>query len=196
MLQVIGGDQMVTDKAGAAVFSELEALAEYIRAAKAEISALRPTEVKDEFISSASDELDAIIEATAEATHSIMDAAEAVEEVIGAVDEKAAAQLTNATTMIYEACTFQDITGQRVTKIVDTLKHIEEKVDSLVAAFGDDKDTKKKTRKTASKKTKTTKAKKTADKKKASDEDLLNGPQLSDNAKSQEEIDALFASFD
>ena len=45
-------------------------------------------------------------------------------------------QLQEATTRIYEACSFQDITGQRITKVVSTLKTIEAKVASIVATFG------------------------------------------------------------
>ena len=44
----------------------------------------------------------------------------------------------DATTRIYEACSFQDITGQRITKVVKALHGIEEKVDAFVAAFGDE----------------------------------------------------------
>ena len=47
-----------------------------------------------------------------------------------------AAKLQDATTRIYEACSFQDITGQRITKVVATLKTIEAKVAQIVATFG------------------------------------------------------------
>ena len=47
-----------------------------------------------------------------------------------------AAKLQDATTRIYEACSFQDITGQRITKVVAALKAIEAKVAQIVATFG------------------------------------------------------------
>ena len=47
-----------------------------------------------------------------------------------------ATKLQDATTRIYEACSFQDITGQRITKVVTTLKTIEAKVAQIVATFG------------------------------------------------------------
>ncbi len=165
------------------LFGELEELAKYIQNAKKEIFSLRPDEVKDDFLPTASDELDAIIEATADATNAIMDATEIIEETMSGLDGKAAASLMTATTNIYEACGFQDITGQRITKVVSTLKEIEEKIDGLLNAFGDGRPVKKKT---ITKK----------DKKVLSDEDLLNGPQSSDKATSQAEIDALLAGFD
>lgn len=170
------------------LFAELEALAKYIQDAKKEIAALSPDEVKDDFLPTASGELDAIIQATADATNAIMDSTELIEEVTPSLKGKNAEKLMAATTGIYEACGFQDITGQRITKVVNTLKEIEIKVDGLVAVFankslGAGKTVKKKP--AAKKRTG-----------KTTDEDLLNGPQASDKAKSQAEIDALLASFD
>ena len=135
------------------LFGELEALAKYIQDAKKEIAALSPDEVKDDYLPTASDELDAIIDATADATNAIMDSTEVIEDVMAEVNSKAADKLMAATTQIYEACGFQDITGQRITKVVSTLKNIEEKVDGLLDVFSDGKSTagKKLTKKTKSK---------------------------------------------
>ncbi len=169
------------------LFDELEALAKYIQDAKKEIAALSPDQVKEDFLPTASDELDAIIEATADATNAIMDSTELIEDVMSELDGEAAEQLMTATTRIYEACGFQDITGQRITKVVGTLKSIEEKVDGLLDVFSDG--AKRKRKKPAKKSEKETK-------REISDEDLLNGPQSADKAKSQAEIDALLASFD
>ena len=47
-----------------------------------------------------------------------------------------AAKLQDAVTQIYEACSFQDITGQRITKVVTTLKAIEGKVAHIISTFG------------------------------------------------------------
>lgn len=161
------------------LYRELEALADYIHAAKAEIAALRPGEIKDQFIASATDELDAIVGATEAATNEIMDAAEKLEALAPVMDSEVAARMTEITTLIFEACTFQDITGQRITKVVKALKEIESRVENLVKAFGSDYEA-------------TPKAAKGA----VTDQDLLNGPQLPSNAANQAEIDALLASFD
>jgi len=117
------------------LYRELESLAVYIENAKTEIAALSPDEINSTHIPKATDELDAIIVATEGATHAIMSAAEKIESVTGAVSEEVNATLTDAVTAIYEACSFQDITGQRITKIVKTLKHIDEKVAALVGAL-------------------------------------------------------------
>ena len=112
------------------LYSELENLGNFIHSAKAEIAALRPDEVKEQFLTAAGDELDAIVEATAEATNGIMDATEIVEGVMSGLEGEQAERLMDATTRIYEACSFQDITGQRITKVVKALHGIEEKVDA------------------------------------------------------------------
>ncbi len=166
------------------LFAELESLASYIQSVKSEIATIRPDEVKEDYLPRAADELGAIVDATAEATNAIMDAAEIVERLVGKTDADVGGKLHNATTMIYEACGFQDITGQRINKVVRALKDIEEKVDKLIAAFGG--------------KAAAGSAKKTMNKKDGpiTDESLLEGPQLKNKGSSQEEVDALLAGFD
>lgn len=119
------------------IFVQLRRLSEFITKTREELSSLRPSEMKSQFIPKATDELDAIVEATASATHRIMDAADVIMEVAGRLDGPDADKVNNAVTSIFEACTFQDITGQRVTKIVNVLKVIETRVDKMVAALGE-----------------------------------------------------------
>lgn len=177
MLDTMTGDIDANDLK---LYREIESLADYIHAAKAEIAALRPGEIKNEFIASATDELDAIVGSTEAATNEIMDSAEHLESLTPMMDPEVAARLTEITTRIFEACTFQDITGQRITKVVKMLKEIEGRVESLVKAFGSDMDA----------------PSDKADKGVVTDQDLLNGPQLPSTAADQAEIDRLLASFD
>ncbi|MDH3336090.1 MAG: protein phosphatase CheZ [Rhodospirillaceae bacterium] len=169
------------------IFSELENLASYIHDAKQEIAAIRPDEVKDDFLPKAEIELGAIVEATAEATHTIMDACDGLDGLMSQLEGDAASTLMDATTKIYEACTFQDITGQRINKVVKTLQHIEARVDKLIDVFGI------KIEKSVSD---SGQGLNTGKSDKISDEDLLEGPQLKGQGKSQSEIDDLLASFD
>ncbi|MEO5373334.1 MAG: protein phosphatase CheZ [Alphaproteobacteria bacterium] len=166
------------------LYTELEQLADYIRDIKAEIAALRPDEIQEHYLPSAADELDAIVEATENATNSILAAAEAIESVAADVDPAIADRLTEVTTSIYEACTFQDITGQRIGKVVKALKVIQGRVETLVNAFGSEIDQIRQ---------KTDAEKAAAGPTAPSEKDLLNGPQLSGAAKSQDDIDALFS---
>ncbi|WP_448188904.1 protein phosphatase CheZ [Azospirillum sp. sgz301742] len=165
----------------AKLYRELEELARYIHRVKSEVAAVRPADIRDEHIATATDELDAVVGATEKATFAIFDACDVVGAVAGAVDAENAGKLNDAVTRIYEACNFQDITGQRITKVVKALKHIEAKVDALVAALGEE----------------TFRA---PDPAPTADDDpdkaLLHGPQSEAQATSQDEIDRLLASFD
>jgi chemotaxis protein CheZ len=168
------------------IYEELDDLVKYIQAAKAEIASIRPDEIQSQYIPSATDELDAIVEATEAATNHILDAVEKIEALQSEVSPEIGERISEITTEVYEACNFQDITGQRITKVVNALKHIEEKVEALVAALGGDKGR-------AAPPLPPTEVESV---KPLTDEDLLNGPQLPPQAQNQADIDALFASFD
>ena len=203
LLETLGGDLTADDLR---LYHEVEKLGRYIRAAKTEIAALNPVDIREEFLPTATDELDAIVQATEKATGEIMDATEGIEEVIGRLERPdldpaaAAAALQDATTHIYEACSFQDITGQRITKIVRVLKSIEARVESLVQAFDPDALAAGEGRKggAADLQKAGNFGRETAAAKgdKADDDALLNGPQAEESAMAQDDIDALLASFD
>ena len=180
LLTTLSGDISAGDLK---LYQEIEGLAVYIHKAKAEIAALRPRDIQDDYIASATDELDAIVGATENATNEILDAAEKLEELGGELSPEISMRMMDVTTRIFEACNFQDITGQRITKVVRALKHIEERVEALVAAFGPElQEQLAQTVKTEMGKTETV----------VSDHDLLNGPQMPDMAHDQAAIDALF----
>lgn len=162
----------------AALLAELEALGRTITRAKAEIAALSVDDITGAHIPSATDELDAIVDHTAQATNEILDCCETLEALQADVPERAAAALQDAVTRIYEACSFQDITGQRIGKVVAALKAIESRVEAAVAnASGRASPTAHEGPRTEG-------------------EALANGPQLPGGATSQAEIDRLLASFD
>jgi chemotaxis protein CheZ len=157
---------------------EVEELGQMIAATKSEIAALRVDDITDHDIPFATDELDAIVEHTAHATDAILESCEMLDEVSATVSGDAAAKLQAATTKIYEACSFQDITGQRITKVVTTLKTIEGKVAHIIGTFGA-----------------TAAGARASVAHVATDADLLNGPQLPANAMDQSDIDKLLADF-
>jgi chemotaxis protein CheZ len=161
------------------LLAEVEQLGHTIASAKAEIAALRVDDITHDHIPFATDELDAIVEHTATATNAILTSCETLDNVASSLSGEPAAKLQDATTRIYEACSFQDITGQRITKVVATLKTIEEKVAQIVATFG---------------------AGSTAADGEAEVEvgeaALLNGPQHPTVAMDQSDIDRLLASFE
>ncbi len=163
------------------VYKELDDLAQYIRAAKSEIIDLCPNDIREEHLPDAADQLDAIVSATAEATNTILDAAEIIDAEARSIGAK---EINEQVVRMFEACSFQDLTGQRISKVVNTLKHIEAHLDRLVDAFGEEVRRATKPRNGGEKASGKT------------DADLLNGPELPEKANKQEEIDALLASFD
>ncbi len=162
------------------LLAAVQALGDTISAAKAEIAALRVDDITGSQIPSATDELDAIVAHTAAATDVILETCETLDKVASALDGPLAEQLQNATTHIYEACGFQDITGQRITKVVATLQAIEARVMQMVNAFGGPRPA-------------VLMAPVAVPLDAAA---LLNGPQLPSQAMDQSDIDRLLGSFD
>ncbi|MBV8827330.1 MAG: chemotaxis protein [Hyphomicrobiales bacterium] len=115
-----------------AVHRELREIAAYIAAMKAEIAGLHFNELKHTRIPAAGQELDAIVKATEAASNTIMECAEAV-LAADASDPAFKSMVDEQMLIVFEACSFQDITGQRVAKVIETLKHVE----ARVARFSD-----------------------------------------------------------
>jgi chemotaxis protein CheZ len=176
VLSTLSGDLSAQETS---LLAEGEALGHTIARAKVEIAALRVDDITDNHIPFATDELDAIVEHTATATNAILSSCETLDEVARSVTGEPATRLQDATTRIYEACSFQDITGQRINKVVGTLKTIEAKVVQIVATFGNgDRETLDEFAGAAT------------------DAALLNGPQHPAVAMDQSDIDKLLASFE
>lgn len=114
------------------LLSVLEYLSLHIRRTREEVSTLRPNGAGPDLLSSSADELEEILSETARAANEIMGAAEAIEEIGAKTKPEIAEALMAAVTRIYEASAFQDITGQRITKVVRALQHIEGRIDALV----------------------------------------------------------------
>ena len=167
---------------------EIHNLAQYIERFRTEIARISKGDPDSRF-KTMSDQLDAIIAHTDSATHTILQNLESVMELMEKLREQAPSddvsalcdQVFEKTTGAMEACTFQDITGQRVTKIVGSMRFVEERVNAMITLMGKDgieaTDT----------------AMPEEEKEKSEDEKLLNGPQLPGEAISQDDIDKLFA---
>ena len=118
------------------IYRECRALSEYIANARVEIASLQPVDLEDSHIPRAGLELDAIVQQTEEATHTIMEAAEEIMGADPADTDAYQATTQDAVMRIFEACSFQDITGQRISKVVETLSHIENRVLELRDLMG------------------------------------------------------------
>lgn len=163
---------------------ELQSLVDAIEQTRSDLAASRMQDVSGEHVPTATDELDAVVDATKVATDSIMSACEAMEKLAASSSDAAVSQgIIENVTKIYEACTFQDITGQRISKVVTVLRTVEGKVGHLLEALGHDTHNAQL-------------ATSADDDARSAEQKLMNGPQMAANAISQDEIDKLLASFD
>ncbi len=169
------------DDGRTAIFRELKQLQKIIDDARAELGAARAGDINSKHIPTATDELDAVVAATADATGTIMDACDIIGDKAGEVGGANGDAITAAVTSIYEACSFQDITGQRITKVVTTLRTIEDKVSKLVAVLSDKLPIEMQVGE--------------EEDKRVGDERLKNGPQMAGEAISQADIDKLLSDF-
>jgi chemotaxis protein CheZ len=167
---------------------ELDLIYDAINRTKQEIATLHVTGFKGQEMARVSRELGAVVGGTEKATQQILQAAEYIVETANNLSvavkmgkEAGIAQdIQDRVIQIFEACNFQDLTGQRITKVMATLKFIEEHVVRMmeiwggIDAFKDFEDA----------------AHATHDK----EIRLVNGPRLDDEAghASQQDIDALF----
>lgn len=180
--QVLGslaGDLTTTE---ASLLAEMEALGREVRRAKSEIAALRVEDINDSHIPRATDELDAVVEHTANATNEILDVCEGLEAMQSRLVPAEGEKLGALVTRIYEACSFQDITGQRISKVVSALKAIESRVAAVTARFSTGEALPPPPPPPAAPVTE--------------GRALANGPQMPGAGSSQADIDKLLASFD
>lgn len=114
-----------------------------IKATKVEMAALRHPLAGEDKFAQASEELSAVVSSTEEATNIIMAATEELEEIVQEVraqlpDGYQSSRINDMNDLIvriFEACNFQDLTGQRITKVVRALSFIEERVDAMMGVW-------------------------------------------------------------
>ncbi len=83
-------------------------------------------------------ELEAVVQTTESAAERILQAAEAIGDWAAANGHgaEASAQLTARVNVIYEACAFQDLTGQRIHRAIASLRQVETLLAALMARGG------------------------------------------------------------
>lgn len=166
---------------------ELQEMSASIMQTRREIAAIKPTESSHNKIVAATEELDQIVRSTEQATADILTASERL-QAIGAellkngADAGLCSEIDELTTNMMLACSFQDLTGQRTSKVVKALNYIEQRVNSMIEIWGIT----------------------VADAKGATDFNsdqrrdahLLNGPAKSGEGVSQDDIDRMMAGGD
>jgi len=168
--------------------AELDEIRSSILETKREISSLHHSGFVNDEHATASDELDAVVKGTEVAADKILTAAEIVESnaanlaniLKSGTEHDMALDIQEQAIAIFEACNFQDLTGQRITKVVNTLKFIEDRIDYMMTIWGGEESFS------------AIKPEKQIGK--TSDAHLLHGPAMEDaiDVASQDDIDALF----
>lgn len=133
---MVGSMQSFFEALDSSVYSELREIADYISNAKDEIRNLQANDIKNNRIPQAGKVLDEIVQSTEDATNTIMEQAE---RIMAADTEDTAAyqgEVNDAVMQIFEACSFQDLTGQRISKIVETLNFIDLRIGRLAEVIG------------------------------------------------------------
>lgn len=163
---------------------ELLEISAHIQQTRSEIAALRPNQEGDSRILLATSELDAIVSQTERATYDILNGAERIQAAALKLPASAevsplATEIGNHAIEIMTACSFQDLTGQRITKVVNALRYIETRINAMIEIWGVD----------ATGTQPPVKPNKEAHDSRP-DAHLMNGPQ--NEAADQNEIDLLF----
>lgn len=166
---------------------ELDSISEAIERTKREIATLRYAGAQGQEITRVTDELGAIVTGTETATNSILAAAERIDELAGNLssrlsggDRDFSREISDQVISIFEACNFQDITGQRIGKVVSAMRFVEERVHQMIDIWGGLESFKD--------------IPTHEDQQRQGDKALLNGPALATDhgVTSQDAIDALF----
>ena len=168
--------------------SELVIIHTAITRTKQEIATLHVSGFQGEHASRMTHELDAVVSGTEQATQTILGMVEDIDQIASSMiegekeqDDKALGQaIQDKVVKVFEACNFQDITGQRISKVVNTWKFIEGHVGQMMEIWGGIDAFKDFIP--------------DAPPEPEGDDALLNGPKLENDAghASQDDIDALF----
>jgi chemotaxis protein CheZ len=166
--------------------SEVRNLIQYIDRLRQEIAGIAQLNDDETAFEGMADRLDAIVHSTADATDTILSAAEIIDNAVtklrehpdDATVDALCDEITGQTIEAMQACSFQDLTGQRVSKVIGSLRFVEDRVNSMADICGRDQI-----------------ASVTGEpqlKKQTDDGVALEGPQSGAAAISQDDIDKLF----
>jgi len=112
-------------------------MAASIAQTRREIAAIKPDAPSNSRIVQATEELDFVVRSTERATAEILTAAERIQAMAGEFkekggDEELCNELETHATNLMLACSFQDLTGQRMTKVVNALRYLEQRVNTMI----------------------------------------------------------------
>jgi chemotaxis protein CheZ len=171
------------------ITDELLVIHDAINRTKQEIATVHISGFQSEESSRVKHELDAVVTGTEQATQTILGMVEDIDQLASTLIETAKDEaerevgraIQERVVHVFEACNFQDITGQRISKVVSTWKFIESHIARMMEIWGG-VDAFKNFVPEATRS------------RESDDTQLLNGPKLEgdEGHVSQDDIDALF----
>ncbi len=119
---------------------ELDVIDQAIKKTKGEMTSLQDHGLDGGQMARVTQELAAVKEGTTDATDRILKAAETIEQTSstlaaalkGGHEQGMAQDIQDQVTQIFEACNFHDLTSQRISKVVTTLKQVEDHIAQMV----------------------------------------------------------------
>jgi chemotaxis protein CheZ len=167
---------------------ELDLIHDAISRTKREIAVLQGKNFDGPEMAKVNGELGAVVGGTEQATQQILEATEAIDQAATALAKVTSAdqqkllseEIQERVVSIFEACNFQDLTGQRISKVMNTMKFIEQHIYEMMNIWGGIDAIK-------------AHATPTVDTREG-DARLLNGPKMEGDVghASQDDIDAMF----
>ncbi|NQW01503.1 MAG: protein phosphatase CheZ [Rhodospirillales bacterium] len=173
------------------IMAEIQAMNDHITITKQEVAALKPVDDANTTLSIATEELAEVVRSTEIAANSILENTEQLDQIIVDLRSKIAdgdpdgivpdiEKIEFISMELLTACSFQDVTGQRITKVVNSLNYIEERLNKMIEIWNIENGTANSQEMALPK-----------DDARA-DKDLLHGPQTEAAAMSQDDIDSMF----
>jgi chemotaxis protein CheZ len=123
---------------------ELDLIHDAINRTKREIAVLHGKSFEGNEMSKVTGELGAVVGGTEEATQQILEAAESIDQAATAMTKVnspdqlklLSEEVQERVVSIFEACNFQDLTGQRISKVMTTMKFIENHITVMMDIWG------------------------------------------------------------
>jgi chemotaxis protein CheZ len=123
---------------------ELDLIHDAINRTKREIAVLHGKSFNGDEMSKVTGELGAVVGGTEEATQQILEAAEAIDQAstalmkVNSPDQQKllSEEIQERVVSIFEACNFQDLTGQRIGKVMNTMRFIENHITVMMDIWG------------------------------------------------------------
>jgi len=123
---------------------ELDLIHDAINRTKREIATLHGKSFDGGEMAKVNGELGAVVGGTEQATQQILEAAEAIDQAATALSKNTSPdqqkllseEIQERVISIFEACNFQDLTGQRISKVMTTMKFIENHINVMMDIWG------------------------------------------------------------